>query len=44
MTVAKTCNERRPSAVRMKVLTISKNKYRDSHGNENTAVDVELFR
>ena len=44
MTVAKTCNERRLSAVRMKVPTVSKNEYGDSHGNENTAVNVEPFR
>jgi hypothetical protein len=44
MAVVKTCNERRLSAVRMKVPTVSKNEYRDSHGNENTAVNVEPFR
>jgi len=44
MMVANTCNEQRLSAVRMKVPTVSKNEYRDNHGKENTAVDVESFR
>jgi hypothetical protein len=44
MTVVKTCNERRLSAVITSVPTVSKNEYRDSHGNEDTAVNVEPFR
>jgi len=46
MAVTKTGNEQRLSAARMtvQVLTVSKNEYRDSHGKENSAVDVEPFR
>ena len=44
VTAAKVCNERSLLAVRMKILTVSKNEHRGGHGKENTAMDVEIFR